>query len=224
MPSAPPAWSIVEGDCLRALSAMAAGSVDAVVTDPPWNLGKRYGAHDDGMAPERYVEWLGAVLQACARVCRGPIVLLPGAMNVDLVPRVLDAAGLIRRDELRWLKPAVEPVVCTGARGIAAATPRTIAVEEVPAGGEAVAGHPCPKPVGLLRVLVDLSTRPGETVLDPFAGTGTTLVAAVHAGRSAIGIELEQRFCAVARRRLEQLGSASAWAFTGAHRTAGSEL
>lgn len=146
------------------------------------------------MAPERYVNWLGEVLRACARICRGPIVLLPGAMNVGLVPHVLEAAGLTWRDELTWLKPAVEPVVCTGARGIRPGTPRTIAVEEIPAGGEALGGHPCPKPPALMRALIEAATRPGQTVLDPFSGTGTTLVAAVKAGRSAIGIEMEERF------------------------------
>lgn len=69
--------AVVEGDCLPVLAGMAAHSVDAVVTDPPWNLGKQYGAHDDAMPDRDYVDWLAAVLAECARVARGPLVFLP---------------------------------------------------------------------------------------------------------------------------------------------------
>jgi DNA modification methylase len=52
-------------------------------------------------------------------------------------------------------------------------------------------GHPVPKPVGWMRWLVALTTRRGETVLDPFMGSGTTGVAAVQQGRQFVGIERE---------------------------------
>jgi len=63
--------------------------------------------------------------------------------------------------------------------------------------------HPTAKPISLLRELVSLFTDPGETILDPFAGSGTTLVAAYQLGRKAIGIELEEKWCEVTARRLE---------------------
>ena len=66
------------------------------------------------------------------------------------------------------------------------------------------AEHPTQKPVALLRLLVEYSCPPGGLVLDPFAGSGTTLVAAKTLGRRAIGIEKEARYCAVAARRLAQ--------------------
>ena len=64
--------------------------------------------------------------------------------------------------------------------------------------------HPCPKPLPLMRELVSLFTDPGETILDPFMGSGTTLRAAKDLGRKAIGIEISERWCEVAARRLEQ--------------------
>jgi len=63
--------------------------------------------------------------------------------------------------------------------------------------------HPCPKPLPLMRELVELFTDPGETILDPFAGSGTTGVAAYQLGRKAILVELAERWCEVAAKRLE---------------------
>jgi site-specific DNA-methyltransferase (adenine-specific) len=66
-------------------------------------------------------------------------------------------------------------------------------------------GHPAPFPVELARRCIRLSTWPGEVVLDPFAGTGTTLLAARHLGRRAIGIEASEAYCLAAIDRLAQL-------------------
>lgn len=65
-------------------------------------------------------------------------------------------------------------------------------------------GHPAPFPVELARRCTRLSTWPGEVVVDPFAGTGTTLLAARQLGRRAIGIERSERYCALAVDRLAQ--------------------
>ena len=61
--------------------------------------------------------------------------------------------------------------------------------------------HPCQKPIKLLSRLV---ARTEGIVLDPFAGSGTTLLAAKRAGRRAIGIEIEERYCEIAAKRLRQ--------------------
>jgi site-specific DNA-methyltransferase (adenine-specific) len=66
------------------------------------------------------------------------------------------------------------------------------------------AGHPAPMPIEIARRCIRLSTWPGETVLDPFAGSGTTLVAARQLGRRAIGIERSERYCQLAVARLAQ--------------------
>jgi site-specific DNA-methyltransferase (adenine-specific) len=64
--------------------------------------------------------------------------------------------------------------------------------------------HPTQKPVGIVRPLIEYSCPPGGVVLDPFAGSGSTLVAAREVGRRAIGIELSERYCEAAARRLAQ--------------------
>jgi hypothetical protein len=64
--------------------------------------------------------------------------------------------------------------------------------------------HPAQKPLGLMLSLVADYTDAGETILDPFMGSGTTLVAAKQYGRKAIGIEREEKYCEIAAKRLQQ--------------------
>ncbi len=64
--------------------------------------------------------------------------------------------------------------------------------------------HPSPKPEQLMQRLIEVVTVDGGVVLDPFMGSGTTLRAAKNIGRKAIGIELEERYCEIAAKRLGQ--------------------
>lgn len=64
-------------------------------------------------------------------------------------------------------------------------------------------GHPCEKPVEMLADLIRTSTRPGDLVLDCFAGSGATGIAAKVTGRRAVLIEYEESYCQMIRKRLE---------------------
>jgi len=64
--------------------------------------------------------------------------------------------------------------------------------------------HPCEKPQTLLSHMIDVSSRPGDLILDPFAGSGSTLMAARNAGRRSIGIEQDEHYCEVIAKRLDQ--------------------
>jgi site-specific DNA-methyltransferase (adenine-specific)/modification methylase len=63
--------------------------------------------------------------------------------------------------------------------------------------------HPTQKPLRVLRRLLELATAPGDLVLDPFMGVGSTGVAAVELGRRFVGIEIDARYVEAARRRIE---------------------
>ena len=64
--------------------------------------------------------------------------------------------------------------------------------------------HPMQKPTALMRWILQLAETPSGIILDPFMGSGTTLVAAKQLGRKAIGIEIEERYCEIAAKRLAQ--------------------
>ncbi len=66
-----------------------------------------------------------------------------------------------------------------------------------------VKNHPTEKPVDILRQLIESSSVMGETVYDPFAGSGSTLIAAALEGRSAVGVEITERYCEIAAKRFE---------------------
>ena len=64
--------------------------------------------------------------------------------------------------------------------------------------------HPTEKPIGIVDPLIRYGCPPGGSVLDLFAGSGTTLVAAKAAGRNAVGVEADEKYCEIAARRLSQ--------------------
>ena len=64
--------------------------------------------------------------------------------------------------------------------------------------------HPTPKPVSLIEHFLRLHGKPGDVVIDPFMGAGPTIVAARNLGLKSIGVELEERYCEMAARRLSQ--------------------
>lgn len=107
------------------------------------------------------------------------------------------------RGDDRWFDP---PMVLATSRKMAGEMKKATDVLDVPAINNMAAertGWPTQKPLALLRLLVNACVRPGGVVLDPFCGSGTTLVAAVASGRRAIGIDRDPTAIEIARERLE---------------------
>jgi len=82
--------------------------------------------------------------------------------------------------------------------------PRDEAVLHFHVTGQDYCYHPCQKPMALMAYLIQKTTESKCTILDPFMGSGTTLQAAKELGRKAIGIEIEEKYCEIAARRLAQ--------------------
>jgi site-specific DNA-methyltransferase (adenine-specific) len=189
------------GDCLEVLPQLeAAGErFDLCLTDPPYGVNINYAEYaDTKTALSALIEAFLPKAQSMATV----MALTPGVTGQWLYPRP-DWV-------ICWHKPASmgrcfigfcnwEPVILYGK------PPRTICDHFraciVPDGH--LEGHPCPKPLEWGLHLVRSLTLDGGSILDPFLGSGTTLVAAYRLGRHATGIEISEEYCELAAKRLE---------------------
>lgn len=132
-----------------------------------------------------------------------------GATDVPLTEPATEEA-LLWEGWGTQLKPAWEPILVFSKgepeRSIDFTTPffycSKASKSETTLKGEIENDHPTKKPLKLMRHLVRLASRPGELVLDPYLGSGTTAEACVHEGVSFVGIEKDPKFHAIASRRL----------------------
>jgi site-specific DNA-methyltransferase (adenine-specific) len=179
--------------------------VDLVLTDPPYNVDLKYDKHNDTM--ENYQEWCGWWLNECKRLAPC-VAITPGMMNhvwwYEFKPDWT----------LCWFKsnqcsPSVlggfnvwEPVLLFGKpKKRVAQDGFSMNIGMQPDTGD----HPCPKQYRAWSKLLVMLSDEGQTVLDPFAGSGTTLLAAKRLGRRAIGIEMSEAYCKIAVQRLSQM-------------------
>lgn len=205
------------GDCRQVLPTLPKDGADLLVTDPPYGVAyqSNYGRNFDGIAGDEDATWVPDVLRVAAYALRdkrhayifGPreLVTEPFRAAVELV---WDKGALSMGDLSLPFAPAHEPitfaVLARGSekgRGNLPARLRSGSVLRY--SRPAATRHPTEKPVLLLRRLIESSSLPGEVVLDPFVGSGSTLVAAVAEGRGGVGIELEERYAETAARRVD---------------------
>jgi DNA modification methylase len=198
------AVTIYCGDC-REIDAP--GTV--TVTDPPYNIGfksQRYStgyiSSNDKMDTIEYLELLNTVIN-------GKSIVTCGKQNLKMwlenwcvteqgiwIARNKMSGGRISHLSL-W-----EPIVFIG-HFDRASRPTDLFEHDTSFQKEAD-GHPCPKPLGLFLDIIGRYTSIDDTVRDPFMGSGTTLRAAKDLGRKAIGIEIEERYCEIAAKRMAQ--------------------
>jgi len=207
--------TIYHGDCRE-----WDGRADALITDPPYgmNLGTHGGVNDkrptelrrQGYAsyddtPESFASVVvPAIVEILARTSRGAV--FAPAPSAWMLPAP-DALGGVfipaANGHSPWGFQNLAPVLFYGSApdlnlGAKATMFRATGRAEVEL------GHPCPKPLPWMTWLVSLASKHGETVIDPFMGSGTTLAAAKALGRRAIGIEIDERYCEVAATRCSQ--------------------
>jgi site-specific DNA-methyltransferase (adenine-specific) len=204
---------IYHGDCREVLPTLPAGGAHVVVSDPPFGIGFDYGTYDDN--PQDYAELMRAWITEAQRVVGdGAFFVWQGMPNADKwhqwFPsgfRLFAACKGFVQFRPQPVQHGFDPVVFWGrVDGEPSVERRDWHVQLLAPFGahrERI-NHPCPRPLQQVEYIVLLASREGHTVLDPFCGSGTTLVAAKRLGRRAIGIEREEKYCEVAAKRLAQ--------------------
>ena len=217
--------TIYHGDCREILPELGTSIADVLVTDPPYGVGlttktsdyRQSAAFDNGESLRASVLYQDepAVVESMIRdyfpvllsvVDRGLIFCGPKMLFAYPTPVAVGCVftpnGAGRSP---WGFQCMHPILFYGkdpylsdGRG---SRPNSFRTEQP---NREKWDHPCPKPYAWMTWAVERSSRPNETILEPFMGTGTTLVAAKQLGRKAIGIEIEERYCEIAVKRLAQ--------------------
>jgi len=192
------------GDAREIVPTLA--PVDSLITDPPYGIDfggkstKHTTRRHDGYIGGDTAEGPAVVALALAIAVRGAV--FPGIRQMFRYPEPDDIGGIFCPAGAgvgRWGWVGYHPVLFYGTRPGSGLYPTCITSFATAEPSE----HPCPKPEKWMRWLISLASLPGETVLDPFMGAGTTLVECIRAGRCGVGIEIEPKYYEIALRRIE---------------------
>ena len=206
---------IYNADCRDILPHIPDKSIDLVLTDPPYNVGKDYGIYKDNLKPKDYWELAGWIKSEINRLARGQCALVLGSYGDilrgwwNILPEaklIVVKMGAISRNCAKNLFLQYHTVLTT--------VPSNRKIpdlwEDIRWPGEGYFfnedryGHPAMTPEKLSRKLVSLFSPNDGVIVDPFLGVGTMAMGAKVVGRKCIGIEIEEKYCAIAKQRLSQ--------------------
>jgi DNA modification methylase len=217
------ACRLLLGDCLEVLPLL--GKVDAVVTDPPYGIGltkktndyrdSKFFDHGESLRATRLYEDDPAKVRALisevvplslSKAERGLFFSGPAMLWSYPEPASLGSVfTMAGAGRTAWGFQCSHPVLFYGKDPFLqdGKGGRPNSLKDDQPNNEKI-DHPCPKPVSWMRWAVSRATRDGETILDPFMGSGTTGVACVKLGRRFIGIEIDETYFDIACERIEK--------------------
>jgi site-specific DNA-methyltransferase (adenine-specific) len=199
---------LILGDCLEVMKTIATASIDCIVTDPPYSINTKSDGQDK-LNPwaDRinsaywYKEWMGE-----ARRILKPSGCLWSFLNWRSMVTFQKAT-----DDLRW---SIESVLVWDKCWIGPGGPRGLRpsyelvglwansdfsiddrglydIQRFKWSSIKPTGHPAEKPIGLIKWLIEISTKSGQTIVDLFFGSGTTAIACLETDRNFIGCEVD---------------------------------
>jgi site-specific DNA-methyltransferase (adenine-specific) len=228
------------GDAIDLLSALEDESVDLIIADPPYNLGKSYGNTNDEMSFDDYLHFTRRWLFECRRALRksGSIYVFMGFRYIsylyDIMEKELDlnfnswivwhyTQGMgktkgfsPRHDDILFFTASddftfnlddvrVPQKYYRQRNNMRGANPGDVwTFSHVHYSNPNRQAHPTQKPEGLIERMVLASSNPGDLVLDPFSGSGTTLRVCDQLGRASLGFEINRDYVEMTRRRLAE--------------------
>jgi DNA modification methylase len=197
---------IYHGDCREILPGLE--PVDLVLTDPPYGIKYSSGHGGESWGDGSIKGDLNcAVRDEILEIIDAPAIVFgswrvapPKRTRAALIWDQKGALGMGALD-LPW-KPSFQMMYVIGKGFAGRRDSAVLSVAPVQSMAKNGRVHPHQKPILLIKKL--LKKSPSGTILDPFMGSGTTLVAAKELGRKAIGIEIEEKYCEIAVKRLAQ--------------------
>lgn len=224
---------LIRGDCLTIMKSLETEKikVDAIITDPPYNISKPNNFSTMTSAKRRGVDFgnwdknfdLFSWLKIADPLLKdgGNIVIFNSFLHIGEIAKYLESIGYSVKDLIRWIKPNPMPrnmssrfvsdyeVAIWCVKGKKKWTFNNSSESYLrpefrcssPCGKERC-GHPTQKPICLMESLISIFTNFGDLVLDPFMGSGSTGLACVHKNRSFIGIELDDKYYNMAYNRI----------------------
>lgn len=198
--------TLYHGDCLKLTEWLEA---DVMLTDPPYGIAYNSGARRETLAASIAGDLDTTVRDKALEQWADRPALVFGTWRIPRPPAtrarlVWDTKGALGMGDLSipW-KPSDQEIYVLG-QGFSGRRDNNVLVC-APVQSMARNGrlHPHEKPVPLLERLLDKCPR--GVVADPFSGSGSTLVAARNMGRKAVGVELDERYCEIVAKRLDQM-------------------
>lgn len=202
-----PDIKIYHGDCLAVMPMLP--KVDLTLTDPPYGIGYKYLSYEDSLENLRAV-----VVPAIAKASKlaNRTATFCGLRHVFEYPKADWIIAWAWRGTNTYGDYGVnqwQPILCYGSdvKGFGSINGIIKGDAIHYEGGNSdeiknLKDHPCPKNVGIIKRLILRLSNGGDTVLDPFLGSGTTLVACKELNRNGIGIEINEKYCGIAKKRL----------------------
>jgi DNA modification methylase len=202
---------VIQGDCKTVLQSLPEASVDFVLTDPPY-LGRFKDRTGRTLANDNNPAAVVGAYAELYRVLRRDSFCISfyGYPKLDAFVHAWTEAGFDTVGHIVWPKPYISSTRFVGvahesAYILAKGRPQKPArplmdVQRWEYSGNKA--HPTEKAVSILLPLIRSFSHAGDLVLDPFSGSGSTLVSAALSGRRYFGIELEAKYVELARRRL----------------------
>lgn len=193
------------GDCLEVMRGMDDKSVDAVITDPPYGNNTEYNSYND---TKDNLRQLVSVFMPHALRIANSVFVTSGVANMWLYPEPTWTLSWVNQAGVgssSWGFTCWQPILAYGKdpylQDGKGRRPDTLFQRKTDKNKN---NHPCAKPDNVMRWIIERTTRQGDTILDPFMGSGTTGVACVQTGRKFIGIEISDEYYNIAKKRIQQ--------------------
>lgn len=195
---------VIQGDCLEVMKQIPDKSIDLILTDYPYGINESYDCYDD--TKENLKKLIDTTMPEILRIGKR-VLLTCGTSQQWLYPQpkwVLAWVIKAGTGMSPWGFTCWQPILAYGKDPYLenCMGSRSDVIEHTESSGDF--GHPCAKPLKFWKKLLQRgSVKETDIILDPFLGSGTTAVACKQLGRKFIGIEISEKYCEIARKRLD---------------------